>query len=85
MSESPKASSKSSCSINCEPCVYTHMEKALDLCCIGCEKPGIGSNEHNPADNECSDNALMCCPCALVLDIICYIPMCFKCYNVNRL
>ena len=61
---------------------YTHLEQSKDLCCIGCNKVGIGSNNHDPSQNKCSDNALCCFPCYLVLDILCCIPMCIGCYNV---
>ena len=49
-----------------------------DDCCYGCDKPGIGAENHNPADNQCSDCALLCCPCAFICDIFCFVPRCFK-------
>ena len=58
-------------------CPYTYTQHTIDSCCIGCDKPGIGSPEHNPSDNSCSDCALFYCPCALVLDIFCFVPMSF--------
>jgi hypothetical protein len=64
---------------------YTHTDYAFDMCCIGCDKPGIGSKHHNPADNNCcSDCALFCCPCYLVMDIVCCIPMVFGCWIVEE-
>ena len=40
-------------------------------CDEGCDKPGVGSASHNPYDNNCdSDCAIVCCPCAFVIDII---------------
>lgn len=63
---------------------YTHIAKQIDYCCIGCNKSGIGSNEHDPSENSCNDNALCCCPCALVLDILCFIPMCLGYYNLTN-
>ena len=68
----------------CCICPYTHVQKTFDNCCIGCDKPGIGSPEHNPGDNSCSDCSLICCPCALVIDILCIIPMCFGLYTVKN-
>ena len=32
-------------------CLYTHSEKSCDLCCIGCDKPGIGSASYDLGDN----------------------------------
>ncbi len=37
-------------------------------CSTGCDKPGIGSQEHNPSNNEYSDCALVYLPCTLVFD-----------------
>jgi hypothetical protein len=66
-------------------CPYTHVEERFDSCCIGCDKPGIGSSEHNPGDNDCSnDCALLYCPCALILDIFCFPFMVFGYYNVEK-
>ena len=64
-------------------CPYTHVELAFDNCCIGCDKPGIGAADHNPADNRNSDCTLCCCPCALILDIVLSVPMFFGCYIVE--
>ena len=58
-------------------CPYTHTQQVFDLCCIGCEKPGAGSSDHNPYDNSCTDLALCCIPCAFLADIICCFPMVF--------
>ena len=63
---------------------YTHTEQAMDYCCIGCDKPGIGSNQHNPGDNSDKDCALCCIPCTIVCDVVCCIPMMFGCYNVQK-
>ena len=63
---------------------YTHVEQSIDYCCIGCNKNGIGSKHHDPSQNKCSDNSLCCCPCYLVLDILCCFPMIFGCYNVGN-
>ena len=80
---------KKNCCSNCckkyhPRCPYTHIALVTELCCIGCDKPGIGSNEHDPYDNDCSDCAIFCCPCALVADVLCCIPMCFGFYNVTK-
>lgn len=80
--DSPQSQNKQKC--YCTFCPYTHTEKIYDLCCIGCDKPGLGSQEHDPGDNSCSDCALVCIPCALLLDIFCYIPMCFNKYTVKK-
>ena len=63
---------------------YTHVQQSIDNCCIGCDKPGIGSNDHDPSQNSCKDFDLCCFPCSLVLDILCCIPMIFGCYIVKN-
>jgi hypothetical protein len=63
---------------------YTHMQQSMDYCCIGCDKPGIGSNQHNPADNSNTDCAIVCCPCALIADILCCPFMVFGYYVVDN-
>ena len=68
--------------INFKP--YTFTEKAYDLCCIGCDKPGIGSSSHNPSNNSCEDNALCCLPLTIVADILCYVPMCLGYVKVKK-
>ena len=64
-------------------CPYTHTQRAFENCCIGCEKPGIGSINPDPSRNCCSDCALLCTPFTIIADILCYIPMCFHLYNVS--
>ena len=39
-------------------------------CSEGCDKPGVGSPNHDPYDQDCSDLAVCCCPCAFTIDII---------------
>ena len=73
---------KSCCNITF--CPYTHIEKTCDLCCIGCDKPGLGSKDHNPYDNSCTDCALCCFPFAVIADLLCYIPMCLNQYHVEK-
>lgn len=82
MTETSQPKNTSKCSITF--CPYTHTEKIVDLCCIGCDKPGLGAQDHDPGDNSCSDCALVCVPCTLLLDIICYIPMCLNKYTVQK-
>ena len=82
MSNTTESQPKSKCT--CTFCPYTHTEKVYDLCCIGCDKPGLGSVDHDPGDNSCNDCALLCLPCALILDFFCYIPMCLNKYTVTR-
>jgi hypothetical protein len=64
---------------------YTHTEKSVDLCCVGCDKSGLGSKDHNPYNNSCNDCAALCCPVAVVLDILCFIPMCLGYYEVKEI
>ena len=63
---------------------YTYTERACDDCCDGCDKPGIGSKNHDPNDNSCDDCALICVGCTSILDIICCIPMVFGCWIVEK-
>ena len=59
---------------SCPETTNTH-----SLCCEGCEKPGLGSPEHNPYDETSSDCALLCCPCAFLKDLFTYpYRVCFK-------
>ena len=66
-------------------CPYTRTEKTFDYCCIGCDKPGIGAKDHDPGNNSWDDCALCCCPCAFVIDVICYIPMIFGYCTVEKI
>ena len=72
------------CEVHYPRCPYTHSEQACDYCCIGCDKEGIGSQNHNPYNNSNSDCALICIPCTLVADILCCPFMVFGCYNVTN-
>ena len=54
----------------------THINYLCETCYIECDKP------YDPANPDCSDMALCLCPCALVVDIICCIPMIFGCYTI---
>ena len=54
------------------PIVYFHNTRdTFTQCGNGSNKPGLGHPEHNPNDNRCSDCALLCCPLAFMVDIIC--------------
>jgi hypothetical protein len=65
-------------SMKCSPRVpYTHVNGTYDECIIGCNKP------YDPANINSDSLALCYCPCALVLDILCCIPMIFGCYNLK--
>ena len=63
---------------------YFHIQQNCDYCCIGCDKPGVGSMEHNPSNNSCNDFALCCCPCSLIADILCCPCMVFGYYTVTN-
>ena len=39
-------------------------------CGEGCKKPGLGDPQHDPSANECGDCALLCCPCAFIIDLL---------------
>lgn len=72
------------CNVHKPRCPYTFTEQALDYCCIGCDKPGIASAEHDPADNRCSDCAIVCVPCTIIVDILCCIPLIFGYITVDK-
>ena len=84
MTSSNESKSPKCCDKHYPRCPYTHTEQACDYCCIGCDKPGIGAADHNPGDNSNSDCALCCLPCTIIADILCFIPMCLGCYNLDK-
>ena len=43
---------------------YWHVEQKFDFCCIGCDKPGPGSMDHDPGN--CATADIFCCPCMIV-------------------
>ena len=47
---------------------YCHVQKKFDYCCIGCDKPGIGSMEHDPGNNSCDDCVYENCVCKMSCD-----------------
>lgn len=55
----------------------THINYLCETCYIECDKP------YDPANQNYGDMALCCCPCALILDIICCIPLICGCYNIT--
>ena len=63
---------------------YTFTAPACDNCCIGCDKPGLGSILHDPHTNSCSDWALCCFPCTITRDILCSIPLIFGCLTLEK-
>ena len=79
-----QSNDNSSCCKNINPCPYTYSEKVYDLCCIGCDKPGIGHSSHNPGDNSCEDCAIFCLPFTIVVDILCYVPLCLGYIKVEK-
>ena len=84
MTTTSKNNNNNCCNEHYPRCPYTHVQERFDSCCIGCDKPGIGSSQHNPGDNDCcNDFALLCCPCALVLDIFCFPFIVFGYCKVN--
>ncbi len=55
-----------------EPIPYCLLSNStIDSCCEGCDKPGLGSKDHDPSQNSCSDCALVCYPCAIIADLLC--------------
>ena len=46
------------------------VSRQCNSCSDGCDKSGIGANDHDPYDNNCcNDCALCCCFCGLVTDL----------------
>ena len=60
---------------------YTYSKKTYDVCCIQTSKNHNSNDECYKCSNEFS---LCCCPCALVLDILCCFPMIFGYYAVRH-
>ena len=46
-----------------------YTQETFDNCCIGLNKPGIAHPRNNPYNNSLSDCAIVCCPCALMIDL----------------
>ena len=46
------------------------VKETSDNCAKGCRKPGLGSPRHDPSNDKYSDCALLCSPCALVIDLL---------------
>ena len=55
----------------------THVHYLFENTCIACSKP------YDPASPNIDDCSLILCPCALVLDVVCCIPMIFGLYNIT--
>ena len=55
----------------------THINYLCETCYIECDKP------YDPANPNNGYMALCLCPCALVLDIVCCIPMIFGYYTIT--
>lgn len=50
--------------------LFPLVNNTIENCCIGCDKPGPGSMDHDPSQNSCTDWALCCSPCAFVIDVL---------------
>ena len=63
----------------CKPRMpYTHITYLVDMCSTQCSKP------YDPANNNCGCIGGLCWfPCALILDIVCCVPMTFGCYTIE--
>ncbi len=59
--------------------LFNLTRKTITDCGEGCDKPGVGSPNHDPYDNDCKDCAMMCCPFALVIDLIMLPTLPFRC------
>jgi hypothetical protein len=55
----------------------THINYLCETCYIECNKP------YDPAHPKNGDMALCLCPCALLADIVCCIPMIFGYYTIT--
>lgn len=56
----------------------THINYLYQTCYINCNKP------YDPANPNNGDLALCLCPCALVADIVCCIPIIIGCWNIKN-
>ena len=54
---------------------------AFDACCVACDKPGIGSKDFQ--GGNCGDCPLLCLPCYIVIDTLCFIPIVFGCLEAK--
>jgi len=59
---------------------YTHLSYLLDDCIKMWERPSIDLGISSPHP---TDKLIFCCPCALVSDVLCCIPMIFGCYKIE--
>lgn len=55
---------------------YTHTQNTYDRC-------GVYLVTNDSCYLCYSEMALCCCPCALILDILCFCPMIIGCWNVK--
>ena len=73
---------------NKEKCInwrpYTFTCRAYDLCCDGFDKPQLGSASRNHHDDHCEECALLCLPLTIIADILCYVPLCLKCFEIKK-
>ena len=68
--------------INWKPYKFTCRE--YDLCCDGFDKPQLGSASRNHHDDHCEECALLCLPLTIIADILCYVPLCLKCFEIKK-
>lgn len=78
MSYSESESTQQSIEKKCYPRIpILHVCYLCDTCHIACNKA------YDPANPDNRYLALCLCPCALVLDILCCVPMIFGLYNIT--
>lgn len=65
-------------------CPYTCSQRACYNCEAGCDKPGLGSKDHDPSQNSCGDCDLCCLPIYIVIDTIFFIPRVFGFCSVDN-
>lgn len=84
MTDSPDSSNACCCENRCPKHYprypYFLTDEIFDECCAQCDKPGIGSADFQ--GGECSP--CICCPCALIVDILCCPFMIFGFIERNR-
>ena len=88
--QDPKPGLFKGCNNSCSKCWDNHHPicgpfyscLAFDACCMACDKPGIGSKDFQGGNCE-KDCPLICLPCYIVVDTLCFIPIIFGCWKAT--
>jgi len=86
----PKPGCLKGCKNSCSKCWDKHHPRfgpfysclAFEACCEACDKPGIGSKDFKGGNCD-EDCPLMCLPCYIVADTLCFCPITFGCWEAT--